>query len=213
MKTEKPKNVCKNYCVYKHTNKENGKSYIGITCKKNPMDRWQNGNGYKTQVKFYRAIEAYGWDKFTHEILHVKLTKEEASKKEIKLIKKFDTVNNGYNVLKGGIGEKPKKTSNVAPLESRRKMYKEESFHSYMMHYGCEPTDGELEDYMQCRVSFKEWNMLREYRNATIGYGYSEFYYCEEVTEKEMREEFDFDENGFIIKNSKYHKNRAPKYS
>lgn len=36
-----------NYIVYAHINKENGKSYIGITSR-DPNIRWGlNGNGYK----------------------------------------------------------------------------------------------------------------------------------------------------------------------
>ena len=43
----------------------------------------KDGNGYKKQSYFYRAIQKYGWDSFTHEILlktsvmnkHVKLRK------------------------------------------------------------------------------------------------------------------------------------------
>ena len=80
-----------NWCVYCHTNKINGKKYIGITCKE-PHKRWSNGNGYKGQ-KFYNAITKYGWDNFEHEILFNELTLEEANKKEIELIKKYNTTN------------------------------------------------------------------------------------------------------------------------
>lgn len=55
-----------NWCVYMHTNNINGKRYIGIS--QNPKRRWKNGNGYKTQL-FGKAINKYGWDNFTHEIL------------------------------------------------------------------------------------------------------------------------------------------------
>ena len=44
------------YVVYCHTNKLNGKKYIGIT-KQNPYTRWRNGEGYKNNEHFYRAIK------------------------------------------------------------------------------------------------------------------------------------------------------------
>ena len=91
-----------NYSVYAHTNNTNGKIYIGIT-KLNPQKRWgKNGNGYKEQVKFYNAIQMYGWDGFTHEIVASNLTKEEAENFEITLIEMFDSIKNGYNIKKGG---------------------------------------------------------------------------------------------------------------
>ena len=66
----------KTYYVYRHIS-PNGKSYIGIT-KQEPTRRFQNGNGYKTQRAFYRAIQKYGWDSFKHEILEEGLTEKEA---------------------------------------------------------------------------------------------------------------------------------------
>lgn len=47
----------KKYCVYKHVSPSN-KVYIGITSK-NPLRRWENGNGYKNNKYFYRAILKY----------------------------------------------------------------------------------------------------------------------------------------------------------
>jgi group I intron endonuclease len=95
----------KTYCVYIHTNKINGKKYVGQTCKK-PESRWANGCGYKTQKYFYRAIEKYGWDGFEHEIIASNLTKAEADQLEKDLIKSFNTQNpdNGYNLTGGGDG-------------------------------------------------------------------------------------------------------------
>ena len=64
------------YCVYKHTNKFNGKVYIGITSQQ-PEKRWKNGYGYEGNEYFYRAIQKYGWnDGFNHEIIVSGLTKE-----------------------------------------------------------------------------------------------------------------------------------------
>lgn len=95
----KTKNV---YCVYCHTNLINNKKYIGITSQL-PNHRWgKDGNGYKGQLKFYRAIQKYGWDNFSHEILFENLTLEDANEKEKELIKTYDTVKKGYNVTLGG---------------------------------------------------------------------------------------------------------------
>lgn len=91
------------YKVYKHENKINGKVYIGITS----MDvrkRWGNGNGYSKQQLFWRAIQKYGWNSFSHEILYDGLTKEVAEQIEIELIARYKSNNKkyGYNIQNGG---------------------------------------------------------------------------------------------------------------
>lgn len=95
----------KKYCVYVHTNKANGKRYVGITSI-HPMKRWANGHGYRSNVLFYRAIQKYGWESFDHLILVDGLTREEAYKAEIELISAFESSNPrfGYNIDKGGNG-------------------------------------------------------------------------------------------------------------
>lgn len=86
------------YRLYKHENLINGKIYIGITAK-NPIIRWNEGDGYKTNVDFYTDIKKYGWeDGFSHEILLENLTKCEAIIKECEFILKFDSVHSGYNL-------------------------------------------------------------------------------------------------------------------
>lgn len=90
------------YTVYKHTSPSN-KVYIGITSR--PVkERWAKGHGYNYNTHFWRAIQKYGWDNFQHEILYENLSKEEASKLEIELIAKFDSMNQakGYNLTTGG---------------------------------------------------------------------------------------------------------------
>ena len=89
------------YTVYCHTNKINGKKYIGITSQK-PEKRWgTNGRNYKGQ-KFHNAIEKYGWDNFEHELLFNNLTEQSAKDKEIELIRTYNTQRNGYNISSGG---------------------------------------------------------------------------------------------------------------
>lgn len=103
------------YTVYCHTNKINGKRYVGIT-KQKPEVRWCNGHGYDTQY-FRRAIDKYGWEEFTHEILFTNLTEDAAKQKEIELIAKWDLTNpsKGYNITMGGDG-----TANYHHTESAK---------------------------------------------------------------------------------------------
>lgn len=95
----------KKWCVYKHTNKINGKIYIGQTCKV-PQQRWANGEGYQKCTLFYKAIKKYGWDNFEHEIVEKDLTHDEANNEEKILIAYFESnkPDKGYNLTSGGEG-------------------------------------------------------------------------------------------------------------
>lgn len=94
------------YIIYKHTNKINGKSYIGQTIQK-PSRRWRDGKHYIDQI-FGVAIKKYGWDNFEHIILKDNIqTVEEANYWEEYYIKYYHTCIydpncNGYNVSWGG---------------------------------------------------------------------------------------------------------------
>lgn len=89
----------KKHCVYAHINKINQKVYIGQTC--NIKDRWCLSS-YQKSLKFYRAIQKYGWQNFDHIILLDNLTQEEANLCEQELIKKYNTIQLGYNIRQGG---------------------------------------------------------------------------------------------------------------
>lgn len=94
---------CFVYCVYVHTNRENGKVYVGQT--KDIEERFARcGSNYKNNKYFYNAIKKYGWDGFDHEILAYNLNKDEANEMEIYYIQKFDSTNpeKGYNIAPGG---------------------------------------------------------------------------------------------------------------
>lgn len=94
----------KKYTIYIHISPSN-KIYIGQTC--NITKRWSSfGENYKTCPYFYNAIKKYGWNNFKHIIVKENLSKEEANKLEIELIKKYNSTdpNKGYNILGGGSG-------------------------------------------------------------------------------------------------------------
>lgn len=93
-----------NYNVYVHTNKVNGKKYVGMT-RLNPERRWENGFGYRKQTKFFDEILAYGWNNFEHEIIATGLSRMEARAMEAELINKYDTIENGYNKICGDYDE------------------------------------------------------------------------------------------------------------
>lgn len=99
-----------NYVIYIHTNKFNNKKYVGMTS--NIKKRWRNnGLAYrpaknKKQLPFWNAINKYGWENFSHEIVEENLTHKEACERERYYIELYNTRDNacGYNVAEGGTG-------------------------------------------------------------------------------------------------------------
>ena len=94
----------KTFCVYMHTNKINGKKYIGITSQR-PKKRFLNGKGYQRQV-LGKAVKKYGWENFETQILFDGISEAEAKQKEIELIAEHKTTDPtiGYNIAMGGDG-------------------------------------------------------------------------------------------------------------
>lgn len=90
------------YIVYKHTS-PSGKVYIGITMQ-STKERWKSGKGYKHCIKFYSAINKYGWENIKHEVLLQDQTEEAAKYTEKYLIKWYKTHNISYNITDGGEG-------------------------------------------------------------------------------------------------------------
>ena len=96
--------IDKTFKVYIYTNNINGKKYVGQTSKSLKERSGKEGNGYIGSHAFWNAIQKYGWDNFTSEIVKDNLSKDEANKLEIELIERYKTTNKlyGYNILKGG---------------------------------------------------------------------------------------------------------------
>ena len=94
----------KRYMVYCHTNKVNGKKYIGLTSQRLLSQRSKGGKAYKGCRYFWNAIQKYGWDSFSHDVLESGLTRAQAKEREQYYIALYDTQNpdNGYNIDNGG---------------------------------------------------------------------------------------------------------------
>lgn len=95
------------WLIYKHTNKVNGKVYIGQTQQSTDL-RWREGKGYKNSIVFSCAIAKYGWHDFDHEIIESNIkTKKLADAREVYWISFFRSYVgfddcNGYNMTLGG---------------------------------------------------------------------------------------------------------------
>ena len=95
-------------CIYKHTNLvHEGWSYIGQTMYTTGQ-RWKSdGSGYQKNYVFRRAIEKYGWDNFSHEIIEDNIPPEKLDEREKFWISFYHTYIGdpeckGYNMTEGG---------------------------------------------------------------------------------------------------------------
>lgn len=93
--------------VYKLTCAVSGKSYVGITAR--ALDtRWLEHVARARQgirnSRLCAALQKYGVESFTREIVATADTEEEARSLECAFIRKFDTFANGYNANEGGHG-------------------------------------------------------------------------------------------------------------
>lgn len=92
--------------IYKHTNRVNGKAYIGQTVDMARRE-WFHRNTTHCPV-FHAAIQKHGWDQFTTEVLLTCDTYEEANIHELRLIAEHQTlIPNGYNLREGGNNSSP----------------------------------------------------------------------------------------------------------
>lgn len=102
----------------------NGKIYIGQTCQSLER-RWRKGEGYKKCPYVYCAIQKYGWENTTHELIVDGLTQEQADELERELIAKYKAQDSkyGYNIQNGGgfspRGLKNTDTHNIAIAKAK----------------------------------------------------------------------------------------------
>lgn len=85
-----------------HKLKIDGRVYIGQTCLSIEKRAGSNGNKYKGCTKFWNAIQKYGWNNFEHIVLASDLTLDQANELEKQYIEKFNSIENGFNLVEGG---------------------------------------------------------------------------------------------------------------
>ena len=105
--------------IYKATSKTSGKSYIGQTVDLKQRIRSHKHLSRNPKTHFHYAIQKYGFDDFTWEILKIVDTKEELILCEISLIADHDTFDSGYNMTIGGEG-------NLEPTDELKKRWSEQ---------------------------------------------------------------------------------------
>lgn len=114
------------YSVYIHKLIKDGRVYVGQT--KNVSERWAcSGVRYKTCTHMWSAIQKYGWNAFEHTVVASGLTPDEANELEERLIEKYDSINNGFNLRPGGNNSSP-------TAETRRKMSEAQSGEKHPMY-------------------------------------------------------------------------------
>lgn len=87
--------------IYKITKKENGKAYIGQSNDIQRRFSEHQTKGVESRIPLDIAIQKYGKDAFTYEVIE-ECSLEELNEKEIYWIKFYNTVENGYNCSYGG---------------------------------------------------------------------------------------------------------------
>lgn len=124
----------KEWLIYCHKNKLNGKKYIGQT---NDLKRriGKEGYGYLTknnkgeyhQPAFAAAIEKYGWENFETSILKEHLTSEEANYYEKCYIEEHKTTQPefGYNIRQGGSNSSLSEETKEKIRESKKHLSEE----------------------------------------------------------------------------------------
>ncbi len=160
MKANRQMNQDSKFYVYKHTSPY-GKVYIGITCKK-PERRWLKGYGYRKNKHFHDAIEKYGWDNFKHELIFSGLSQDDAYKKEVELIAKYNSNNKlyGYNISSGGDG-----ANGCYFSEERKEEYRKMFSGENNPFYGKRHDKETIQKIKDSRVN-KNWNYFEGHHHS-----------------------------------------------
>lgn len=133
--------------IYKITNTKDGKVYIGksINIRKRWLQHIYDSRRGRNKYLLHRAINKHGIDNFTFEILEeVPLLK--LSEMEFYYIKKYDSINTGYNIVGEYLGK-----------EARSSFYLDEELRIGIIH-----------DLRECKLTYQEIGDKYGYSEPTI---------------------------------------------
>lgn len=129
--------------IYKIENKINGKVYIGITQSTPKKRSYKHFNELKNKThhskKLQEDFNKYGIDNFEFKVLDS--VHKNYSKTETFWIEKYDSINNGYNSLKGGTGivtddtRRNMSVSHIGIISDRRSIANEDAILIYSIFY------------------------------------------------------------------------------
>ena len=83
--------------IYGYYQPKENKWYIGSTRKGLEARAGLDGRGYRKQLKFWSAIQTYGWSSFQSHILNHAYSKDEALGLEDFYMERYNSIENGYN--------------------------------------------------------------------------------------------------------------------
>lgn len=112
--------------IYKFTNKKNNKSYIGQTIqdpRTRELEHYYDARKSLPSFYFHNALKKYGKNAFIFKVLQKAKSLEELNNLEEFFIEKFDSINNGYNLRKGGNNKLHNEKSKKLMSESQKKAH------------------------------------------------------------------------------------------
>lgn len=135
--------------IYKITNKETGKSYIGQSNDIERRFKEHKTKGEESRIPVDLAIKKYGQNHFLYEVLE-ECSIEELNEKEQFQIDKYDTYENGYNCNPGGDQQ------SIGENNGRAKLT-EEDVKNIRIAYNNHKKQKEVYDLYKNKVSFNHF--------------------------------------------------------
>lgn len=110
--------------IYKFTHIESNRCYIGQTIQDPNYRKWEHLSHSRYTKKthhFHNALQKYGVDAFTFEVIASAKSIDELNTLEEHYIRYFDSIDNGFNIRQGG-GNKRHNPESIARMKEAQKL-------------------------------------------------------------------------------------------